>query len=46
MADVPAGEDWGGTPGMPLRDYFRVAAAMRRIPDLLKKAKKLGLLED
>lgn len=46
MNDVPSGEDWGGTPGMPLRDFFRVQAALRRIPDLLKKAKKLGLLAD
>lgn len=44
MQDVPAGEDWAGTPGMPIKEYFRMAAAMRRIPDLLKKAKKLGLL--
>lgn len=46
MTDVPPGQDWGGTPGMPLREFFKVQAAMRRIPDLLKKAKKLGLLGD
>jgi UDP-3-O-[3-hydroxymyristoyl] glucosamine N-acyltransferase len=46
ITDVPAGEDWGGTPGQPIKDYFRMTAAMRRIPDLLKKAKKLGLLAD
>ncbi len=44
MSHIPPGEDWGGTPAMPLREYFRVTAALRRMPNLLKKAKKLGLL--
>jgi UDP-3-O-[3-hydroxymyristoyl] glucosamine N-acyltransferase len=30
MTDVPNGERWGGAPAMPIRDFFRLLAAMRR----------------
>ena len=30
MHDVPAGERWGGSPAMPLREFLRAVAAMRK----------------
>ena len=30
MTDVPNGERWGGAPAMPIRDFFRLLAAIRR----------------
>lgn len=44
MNDVPAGEDWGGAPATPLREFFKMQVAMRRMPDLLRRVKKMGLL--
>jgi UDP-3-O-[3-hydroxymyristoyl] glucosamine N-acyltransferase len=31
MGDVPAGQDWVGSPAMPAREFFRQVAALRRL---------------
>jgi UDP-3-O-[3-hydroxymyristoyl] glucosamine N-acyltransferase len=31
MNDVPAGERWGGAPAMPLREFFREVAAVKKL---------------
>ncbi len=41
ISDVPAGEVWGGFPSRPHRDTLRGYAAMRRLPDLLKRIERL-----
>jgi UDP-3-O-[3-hydroxymyristoyl] glucosamine N-acyltransferase len=35
MRDVPAGEDYAGTPARPARQTLREVAALRRLPDLV-----------
>jgi UDP-3-O-[3-hydroxymyristoyl] glucosamine N-acyltransferase len=35
MRDIPAGEDWAGTPARPARQALREVAALRRLPELL-----------
>jgi UDP-3-O-[3-hydroxymyristoyl] glucosamine N-acyltransferase len=41
MDDIPSGESWGGFPAHALNDWFRTAAALRRLPDLLKEIARL-----
>lgn len=41
MNDVPPGETWAGSPAQEHRDAARQYVAMRQLPELLKKAKKL-----
>ena len=31
MGDIPAGQDWVGSPAMPARETFRQIAALRRL---------------
>jgi len=31
MNDVPAGEKWCGAPALPIRQYFREVAALRKL---------------
>ena len=31
MNDVPAGEKWGGAPALPIRQFFREVAALRKL---------------
>jgi UDP-3-O-[3-hydroxymyristoyl] glucosamine N-acyltransferase len=31
MKDVPAGERWGGAPAVPLREFLRQGALLRRL---------------
>jgi len=40
-SDVPSGEQVAGTPAQPKREAFRIFQAWRRLPDLLKRVKKL-----
>ena len=35
MRDIPAGEDWAGTPARPARQTLREVAALRRLPELV-----------
>ena len=45
--DVPAGAVYGGHPARPQRDEVRIQAAMRRLPELLRRVKELErLLEE
>jgi len=37
MKDIPAGEQWGGVPAMPIREAMRVLAAMRHVPELVRR---------
>ncbi|WP_371397989.1 UDP-3-O-(3-hydroxymyristoyl)glucosamine N-acyltransferase [Fretibacter rubidus] len=39
MHNIPAGEKWGGTPAMPMRDFMKTVAATRR---LIKPKKTKG----
>ncbi len=41
MDDIPDGEAWGGFPAHALNDWFRTAAALRRLPRLLREIAKL-----
>jgi UDP-3-O-[3-hydroxymyristoyl] glucosamine N-acyltransferase len=41
MDDIPDGEAWGGFPAHALNDWFRTAAAVRRLPGLLREIAKL-----
>jgi len=41
MNDVPAGETWAGSPAQDHRDAVRQYVAVRQLPELMKKAKKL-----
>ena len=31
MHDVPAGEQWGGTPAKPIREFFREMTTLKRL---------------
>ena len=39
--DIPDGETWGGYPAKPIKVYFREAMAVTKVPELLKRVKKL-----
>ena len=41
IGDVPAGATWGGYPARPHKDVLRGYAAMKRLPELLKRIDKL-----
>ncbi len=41
IGDVPAGETWTGYPAAPHEQWRREAAALRRLPDLLKRVREL-----
>jgi len=41
MHDIPPGEDFGGTPAVPLTDAKRQQLALQRLPDLLGEVKRL-----
>lgn len=41
MNDVPPGETWAGSPATEYRQAARQYAAVRQLPELMKKAKKL-----
>jgi len=41
IGDVPAGETWGGYPARPHKEAMRGYAAVRKLPDLLKRLEKL-----
>jgi UDP-3-O-[3-hydroxymyristoyl] glucosamine N-acyltransferase len=41
MADVPAGETWGGYPARPRAQWLRTSAALQRLPDALKELREL-----
>lgn len=38
--DVPDGESWGGYPAGPIKDKLREEIAVRKLPDLMKQARK------
>jgi UDP-3-O-[3-hydroxymyristoyl] glucosamine N-acyltransferase len=38
---VPDGQPMAGTPALPMREMYRIWQAWRRLPDLLKRVKKL-----
>ena len=42
MHDVPAGESWAGIPGQPVKQFMRQVVATQKLPDLLRKLKKLA----
>ncbi|MFP4144686.1 MAG: UDP-3-O-(3-hydroxymyristoyl)glucosamine N-acyltransferase [Phycisphaeraceae bacterium] len=42
VRDVPAGETWGGSPALPLREAIQQVSALRKLPDLLKQMRKRG----
>ncbi len=45
--DLPGGQQYWGVPAIPAREMFRVVHAWRRLPDLLKRVKKMeSRLED
>lgn len=37
MHNVPPGEEWGGIPAQPIRQFMRVIAATQRLPEFLKQ---------
>ena len=39
MHDVPAGETWGGSPAIPLKQAARQVLALQKLPDLVKRIK-------
>ena len=39
--DIPDGETWGGYPAKPLKQYLRETMAASKMPELLKRVKKL-----
>ena len=41
MNDVPAGETWAGSPAQEYHKAVREYAAVRQLPELMKKAKKM-----
>ncbi len=41
--DVPQGAAWGGYPARPIKEVFREMAAVRKLPDILKKIRKYDL---
>jgi UDP-3-O-[3-hydroxymyristoyl] glucosamine N-acyltransferase len=40
--DLPAGAHVFGTPAVPLRDAARQSAALKRLPDLIRRVNKMG----
>jgi len=42
MTDVPAGEKWVGTPAMPMKEFFKGVAALRKIAGQGAAAKDKG----
>jgi UDP-3-O-[3-hydroxymyristoyl] glucosamine N-acyltransferase len=40
MGDVPAGETWGGVPAAEARTAWRMHAALRQLPDLVKQLRQ------
>ncbi len=40
MHDVPPGDTWMGLPAQPAKTLFRQAAALKRLPELLRLARK------
>lgn len=49
MHDIPAGQQWGGTPAGPLTETKRILLNQKRLPDMLKKIrameKRIAVLE-
>ena len=41
MADIPAGEFVMGSPSLPQREYMRVQAVSRKLPEMAKQMRKL-----
>ena len=41
ISDVPAGQTMFGTPAMKIKESFRLTSALRRLPELLRRVKKL-----
>ena len=41
MHDVPAGEAWAGVPAQPAKQFMRQVAATQKLPDLLRKLRKV-----
>ncbi len=41
VGDVPAGEAYGGAPAMPLVTYRRAMIALRKLPDMLQRLRRL-----
>lgn len=41
IRDVPAGETWFGYPAGPMRDYLRVFAGGKRVPELVAQLREL-----
>lgn len=41
ISDVPAGEVWFGTPARPHREQMRALAALRRLPDQLRRLDRI-----
>lgn len=41
MADIPAGEFVMGSPSLPQREYLRVHAASRKLPEMAKQLRRL-----
>lgn len=42
LNDVPAGEQWIGSPAAPAREAFARLAAFRRLPELVRAVRRLG----
>ncbi|MDP7030035.1 MAG: UDP-3-O-(3-hydroxymyristoyl)glucosamine N-acyltransferase [Phycisphaerales bacterium] len=40
MRDIPADEDWAGTPARPARQTLREVAALRKLPELVASIKR------
>jgi UDP-3-O-[3-hydroxymyristoyl] glucosamine N-acyltransferase len=40
-ADVPAGTMWSGSPGVENKVYLRTSAALKRLPELQKRVRRL-----
>ncbi len=41
IGDVPAGETWSGYPAIPHAEWLRTSAALRKLPELLKRVREL-----
>ncbi len=41
MNDIPGGETWSGTPALPHTAWLRMMAAMRRLPEILRRLRAL-----
>lgn len=46
IGDVPAGATLFGTPAINIKESFRLIAAMRKLPELLRRVKKLESFQD